>query len=205
VKEHPTPLSCRGGPQRHLPKARDKREDRLPLQGPRGTATAPGVQEAGERPGPVRALPGEALERGLPQRQEALPREIRERGYANSEEICARFTAQLEERTRLAREIHDTLAQGLTGIVTQLEAARRVGISRQALNVVEAGHAVPSTAVALKLARALGCTVEDLFWLDDPGGHIVAELAEPRSGDEPTWRNPGRARVALAEVSGRWV
>ena len=34
-----------------------------------------------------------------------------------------RQAAVLEERTRLAREIHDTLAQGLTGIVVQLEAA----------------------------------------------------------------------------------
>nr|MDQ2959831.1 sensor histidine kinase [Candidatus Dormibacteraeota bacterium] len=34
-----------------------------------------------------------------------------------------RALAVLEERTRLAREIHDTLAQQLTGIVLQLEAA----------------------------------------------------------------------------------
>lgn len=32
-------------------------------------------------------------------------------------------TAVLQERNRMAREIHDTLAQGLTGIVIQLEAA----------------------------------------------------------------------------------
>jgi signal transduction histidine kinase len=31
----------------------------------------------------------------------------------------------LDERQRMAREIHDTLAQGLTGIVTQLQAADR--------------------------------------------------------------------------------
>lgn len=37
----------------------------------------------------------------------------------------SRETATLEERTRLAREIHDTLAQGLTGIVVQLGAAQR--------------------------------------------------------------------------------
>jgi signal transduction histidine kinase len=37
-----------------------------------------------------------------------------------------RQSAVLEERTRLAREIHDTLAQGLTGIVVQLEAAEDV-------------------------------------------------------------------------------
>jgi len=36
-----------------------------------------------------------------------------------------RETAMLEERTRLARDIHDTLAQGLTGIVLQLGAAQR--------------------------------------------------------------------------------
>jgi signal transduction histidine kinase len=37
----------------------------------------------------------------------------------------AREAGVLEERQRMAREIHDTLAQGLTGIVTQLEAAQR--------------------------------------------------------------------------------
>lgn len=47
-------------------------------------------------------------------------------------ELQARLIAQAKrvgvrsERTRLAGEIHDTLAQGLTGIITQLEAAERV-------------------------------------------------------------------------------
>jgi signal transduction histidine kinase len=35
----------------------------------------------------------------------------------------AREAGVLEERQRMAREIHDTIAQGLTGIITQLEAA----------------------------------------------------------------------------------
>jgi signal transduction histidine kinase len=34
-----------------------------------------------------------------------------------------------EERQRMAREIHDTLAQGLMGIITQLQAAQRAGVS----------------------------------------------------------------------------
>lgn len=38
----------------------------------------------------------------------------------------ARELAVLEERNRLAREMHDTLAQGFTGIVLQLEAAEQV-------------------------------------------------------------------------------
>ena len=35
----------------------------------------------------------------------------------------AREAGMLDERQRMAREIHDTIAQGLTGIITQLEAA----------------------------------------------------------------------------------
>ena len=39
----------------------------------------------------------------------------------------AREAGVLDERQRMAREIHDTLAQGLTGIITQLQAAERDG------------------------------------------------------------------------------
>ncbi|HSE42248.1 MAG TPA: two-component regulator propeller domain-containing protein [Acidobacteriota bacterium] len=38
----------------------------------------------------------------------------------------AEFNAIISERTRIAREIHDTFAQGLTGIVLQLDAAQEV-------------------------------------------------------------------------------
>jgi signal transduction histidine kinase len=37
----------------------------------------------------------------------------------------ARLSATLSERNRLARELHDTIAQGLTAVTMQLEAARR--------------------------------------------------------------------------------
>ncbi|NRQ34139.1 sensor histidine kinase [Nonomuraea sp. NN258] len=39
--------------------------------------------------------------------------------------VQAREAGVLDERQRMAAEIHDTLAQGLTGIVTQLQAAKR--------------------------------------------------------------------------------
>jgi signal transduction histidine kinase len=39
--------------------------------------------------------------------------------------VHAREAGVLDERQRMAREIHDTLAQGLTGIVTQLQAAEQ--------------------------------------------------------------------------------
>jgi signal transduction histidine kinase len=41
----------------------------------------------------------------------------------------AREAGVSEERRRMAREIHDTLAQGLMGIITQLQAAQRAGVS----------------------------------------------------------------------------
>jgi signal transduction histidine kinase len=42
----------------------------------------------------------------------------------------AREAGIQDERQRLAREIHDTLAQGLTGIITQLQAAKEAGHDR---------------------------------------------------------------------------
>ena len=50
--------------------------------------------------------------------------------------------------------------------LTQAELAERVGVSRKTINTVENGVFVPSTLLALKLARALRCKVEDLFHLE---------------------------------------
>ena len=63
---------------------------------------------------------------------------------------------QLANRLREARE-----ARGWT----QAELAERIGVSRKTVNTVENGVFIPSTVVALKLARALGCSVEELFFL----------------------------------------
>jgi putative transcriptional regulator len=48
---------------------------------------------------------------------------------------------------------------------TQAELAERVGVSRKTINTVENGVFIPSTVLALKLARALGRPVEELFSL----------------------------------------
>jgi signal transduction histidine kinase len=49
----------------------------------------------------------------------------RARSRLREERLHARFEATLEERTRVARELHDTLLSGFTGITLQLQALRR--------------------------------------------------------------------------------
>lgn len=51
--------------------------------------------------------------------------------------------------------------------LSQFELAKRVGITRQAIGAIETGSYLPNTAVALRLGRALGCRVEDLFRSSD--------------------------------------
>lgn len=51
--------------------------------------------------------------------------------------------------------------------LTQAALAEAVGVSRKTVNTVENGVFVPSTILALKLAAALGCRVEDIFSLPD--------------------------------------
>lgn len=48
---------------------------------------------------------------------------------------------------------------------TQADLAERVGVTRKTINTVENGVFVPSTVLALKLARALQTEVEALFEL----------------------------------------
>lgn len=95
---------------------------------------------------------------------------------------------------------HVRTRQGLS----QQELARRVGVTRQTIGGIEGGRYSPSTAVALKLARALGCRVEDLFFLAESGGESIdARPATPTSPGGA--RTGGPAPVALAEVAGEWI
>jgi signal transduction histidine kinase len=64
-----------------------------------------------------------AIARQSERRREMIAELERARAENAALLVKAREAAVLEERQRLAREIHDTLAQGLTGVVTQLEAA----------------------------------------------------------------------------------
>ena len=79
--------------------------------------------------------------------------------------------------------------------LSQVALAERVSLSRQSIGAIEAGRAIPAVDVALRIARALDCQVEELFGATPEQEHIDTEPA-----------SPGMAgRVALAHLAGRWV
>lgn len=51
--------------------------------------------------------------------------------------------------------------------MTQQQLADAAGVSRQTINAIESGKFVPSTLLALKIARIFGKSVENLFALED--------------------------------------
>lgn len=79
--------------------------------------------------------------------------------------------------------------------LSQLALAAAADLTRQSVGAIEAGRAIPGVDVALRLARALDCTVEELFGGSRDESALVTEpLEAPREG-----------RVALAHIAGRWV
>ena len=51
--------------------------------------------------------------------------------------------------------------------LTQQELSEKAEVSRKSINAIENGIYVPSTVLALKIAKTLKCKVEDLFELPD--------------------------------------
>ena len=50
--------------------------------------------------------------------------------------------------------------------ITQQQLADAVGVSRKTINSIESGKFVPSTVLALKMARIFNCKVEEIFLLE---------------------------------------
>lgn len=71
--------------------------------------------------------------------------------------LLALAVADMKQGIRSAR-----IEQGWT----QSELARRVGVSRQTINSIENGRAIPTLKIALKLAVTLSKAISDLFHLD---------------------------------------
>ena len=49
--------------------------------------------------------------------------------------------------------------------LTQQELSESAEVSRKSINAIENGVYIPSTVLALKIAKTLNCTVEELFKL----------------------------------------
>jgi putative transcriptional regulator len=49
---------------------------------------------------------------------------------------------------------------------TQEDLADKIGVSRQSINSIETGKFIPSTILALKMAKVFGTTVEVVFQLE---------------------------------------
>jgi signal transduction histidine kinase len=108
----------------------------------------------------------------------------------------AREAGVLDERARLAREIHDTIAQGLTGIITQLEAAgsgdadpdvrRRhmdtaAALARESLT--EARRSVDALAPGRLAAAQLPDAIADMAkkWAETAGVELILDTTgDPR-------------------------
>lgn len=65
---------------------------------------------------------------------------------------------ELKNTIKIQRAIKD---------VTQEELAAAVGVTRKTINTIENGIYTPSTALALRMARYFGITVEELFQLPE--------------------------------------
>ena len=51
--------------------------------------------------------------------------------------------------------------------MTQQQLAEKIGVSRQTINAMESNKYVPSTLLALKIARLFSQKVEEVFLLED--------------------------------------
>lgn len=100
------------------------------------------------------------------------------------------------------RKRHEPLVCHLKSVrqsrgLTQSQLAEWVGVRRQAIYDIESGRYLPNTALALRLARHLGCKVEDLFTERSSQALQPVTVAE-----KPDQVSP---RVTVAKVRGRLV
>ena len=61
----------------------------------------------------------------------------------------------MNEKLRSAR-----MGQG----ISQTELAKRVGVSRQTINMIENSEYNPTLELCVRICRTLGVTLNDLFW-----------------------------------------
>lgn len=67
------------------------------------------------------------------------------------------MSSELENRIRVYRAEHR---------LSQTQLADVIGVSRKTISTIEVGRFVPSTVIALKIARHFGVPVEEIFSLN---------------------------------------
>ena len=89
--------------------------------------------------------------------------------YPNQSEEINKAVENFEKKQRLGKD-HKKLLNNLeelrksTGL-TQQELSVAAEVSRKSINAIENGIYIPSTVLALKIAKTIKCKVEDLFKL----------------------------------------
>lgn len=68
------------------------------------------------------------------------------------------MSGQLQNRIRVFRAEHR---------MSQSDLAAAIGVSRKTISTIEVGRFIPSTLIALKIARHFQVPVEELFSLSD--------------------------------------
>lgn len=106
-----------------------------------------------------------------------------------SEKSKAEPISNIENRLKALRT-----AKGLS----QGDLAQMAGLTRQAVYAIETSRYLPTTAVALRLAKSLQCRVEDIFSLISDGEVVEGDLIGPMPVN-------GRARVKVARIGSRTV
>ncbi|MFB3778123.1 MAG: substrate-binding domain-containing protein [Bryobacteraceae bacterium] len=86
--------------------------------------------------------------------------------------------------------------------VAAADLAKRAGVSRQTIYAIESGSYVPNTTLALRLARELAVSVEDLFSLSEAGVHTEETVRATLLSSSQEEANRG---VRLARLKDRWV
>lgn len=64
----------------------------------------------------------------------------------------------MKNKLKVQRAMHD---------LTQADLAEKIGVTRQSINAIEKGKYVPSTVLALKIARLFKERVENIFTLEE--------------------------------------
>jgi molybdate-binding protein/DNA-binding XRE family transcriptional regulator len=106
-----------------------------------------------------------------------------------SEKSRAEPSSNIENRLKTLRT-----AKGLS----QGDLGQMAGLTRQAVYAIETSRYLPTTPVALRLAKALQCRVEDVFSLISDGEVIEGELIGPMSANT-------RTRVKVAKIGDRTI